>query len=256
MDQKKAGVLLSYGQTVLSTVISLIYTPVMLRLLGQSEYGLYTLVNGFISNLMLHGNGDIDADGSLELGGVITLKGRRIYWNSPVDNGDLALSCKWKDGSNHGILMRGADGLTTTVGWAGNSSYASILNLTSRTVKYTNSSGATSLSDERFKMNWGDLTAYDSFFDALKPQKFQYIDGSSGRYHLGFSAQAVESALTACDLSGADFAGLVRYEVPLEDESWRGYSEEYGLIYTEFVALLVDQVQKLKARVKALEGAA
>ncbi|MBR2942895.1 MAG: oligosaccharide flippase family protein [Clostridia bacterium] len=53
MDQKKAGVLLSYGQTVLSTLISLVYTPVMLRLLGQSEYGLYTLVNGFISNLAL-----------------------------------------------------------------------------------------------------------------------------------------------------------------------------------------------------------
>ena len=53
MDQKKAGVLLSYGQTVLSTVISLLYTPIMLRLLGQSEYGLYTLVNGFISNLSL-----------------------------------------------------------------------------------------------------------------------------------------------------------------------------------------------------------
>ncbi|MBR5289043.1 MAG: oligosaccharide flippase family protein [Clostridia bacterium] len=53
MDQKKAGVLLSYGQTVLSTLISLVYTPVMLRLLGTSEYGLYTLVNGFISNLAL-----------------------------------------------------------------------------------------------------------------------------------------------------------------------------------------------------------
>ena len=53
MDQKKAGVLLSYGQTVLSTLISLVYTPVMLRLLGQSEYGTYTLVNGFISNLAL-----------------------------------------------------------------------------------------------------------------------------------------------------------------------------------------------------------
>ena len=53
MDQKKAGVLLSYGQTILSTLISLVYTPVMLRLLGQSEYGLYTLVNGFISNLSL-----------------------------------------------------------------------------------------------------------------------------------------------------------------------------------------------------------
>ena len=53
MNQKKAGVLLSYGQTVLSTCISLAYTPVMLRLLGQSEYGLYTLVSGFISNLSL-----------------------------------------------------------------------------------------------------------------------------------------------------------------------------------------------------------
>ncbi len=53
MDQKKAGVLLSYGQTVLSTIISLTYTPVMLRLLGRSEYGLYTLVSGFISNLSL-----------------------------------------------------------------------------------------------------------------------------------------------------------------------------------------------------------
>ena len=53
MDQKKAGVLLSYGQTILSTIISLVYTPVMLRLLGQSEYGTYTLVNGFISNLSL-----------------------------------------------------------------------------------------------------------------------------------------------------------------------------------------------------------
>ena len=53
MDQKKAGVLLSYGQTVLSTVISLVYTPVMLRLLGTSEYGTYTLVSGFISNLSL-----------------------------------------------------------------------------------------------------------------------------------------------------------------------------------------------------------
>lgn len=53
MNQKKAGVLLSYAQTVLSTVLSLVYTPVMLRLLGRSEYGTYTLVNGFISNLSL-----------------------------------------------------------------------------------------------------------------------------------------------------------------------------------------------------------
>ena len=61
MDQKKVGVLLSYGQTILSTLISLVYTPVMLRLLGQSEYGLYTLVNGFISNLSLLSFGLVSA---------------------------------------------------------------------------------------------------------------------------------------------------------------------------------------------------
>ncbi len=53
MNQKKAGALLSYAQTALSTVLSLLYTPIMLRLLGQSEYGTYTLVSGFISNLSL-----------------------------------------------------------------------------------------------------------------------------------------------------------------------------------------------------------
>ncbi len=53
MNQKKAGVILSYIQTILSTVISLTYTPIMLRLLGQSQYGTYTLVDGFISNLGL-----------------------------------------------------------------------------------------------------------------------------------------------------------------------------------------------------------
>ena len=53
MNQKKAGVLPSYGQTALPTLISLTYKPVMLRLLGQSEYGLHTLVNGFVSNLSL-----------------------------------------------------------------------------------------------------------------------------------------------------------------------------------------------------------
>ena len=79
MDQKKAGVLLSYGQTVLSTVISLLYTPVMLRLLGQSEYGLYTLVNGFISNLSLM---------SFGLGSAYV----RFYARSEVSDGEEGVS--------------------------------------------------------------------------------------------------------------------------------------------------------------------
>lgn len=52
-NQLKAGVVLSYITTAASIVIQLVYMPVMIRLLGQSEYGLYSLVSGVVSYLSL-----------------------------------------------------------------------------------------------------------------------------------------------------------------------------------------------------------
>lgn len=52
-NQLKAGVVLSYITTAVSIVIQLVYMPVMIRLLGQSEYGLYSLVSGVVSYLSL-----------------------------------------------------------------------------------------------------------------------------------------------------------------------------------------------------------
>lgn len=52
-SQLKMGVLLSYTSMVLGYGISIIYTPYMLRKLGVSEYGLYTLVGSIISYLSL-----------------------------------------------------------------------------------------------------------------------------------------------------------------------------------------------------------
>lgn len=51
INQLKAGALLSYAQMFLQLVINLIYTPLMLRLLGQSEYGLYNTVSSTIAML-------------------------------------------------------------------------------------------------------------------------------------------------------------------------------------------------------------
>ena len=51
VNQLKAGSILSYLQMGLSIIIGLLYTPVMLRLLGQSEYGLYSTVLSTISML-------------------------------------------------------------------------------------------------------------------------------------------------------------------------------------------------------------
>ena len=50
---KKLAIILQYTQIGLSTAISLIYTPIMLRLLGQGEYGLYSLAGSVISYLSL-----------------------------------------------------------------------------------------------------------------------------------------------------------------------------------------------------------
>lgn len=44
MSQRKAGAVLSYVSIIISISIALVYTPVMIRLLGQSEYGLYSLI--------------------------------------------------------------------------------------------------------------------------------------------------------------------------------------------------------------------
>ncbi|EOD00108.1 lipopolysaccharide biosynthesis protein [Caldisalinibacter kiritimatiensis] len=53
INQLKAGAALSYISMALGYIISIIYTPIMLRLLGQSEYGLYNLVVSVVSYLGL-----------------------------------------------------------------------------------------------------------------------------------------------------------------------------------------------------------
>lgn len=53
MNQKKAGVLLSYGQIAVTMLSNLLYTPVMLRMLGQSEYGVYSLSSSVIGYFAL-----------------------------------------------------------------------------------------------------------------------------------------------------------------------------------------------------------
>lgn len=44
----KVGASLSYFRLALTTLSGLLYTPFMLRYLGQSEYGLYMLIGSFV----------------------------------------------------------------------------------------------------------------------------------------------------------------------------------------------------------------
>ena len=58
-NQLKLGAVLSYVSTGLNMAVQLLYTPLMIRLLGQSEYGLYTLVGSVVSYLSLFSLGFI-----------------------------------------------------------------------------------------------------------------------------------------------------------------------------------------------------
>lgn len=51
VNQLKTGVMLSYISRIITIVIGLLYTPVMIRLLGQSEYGLYNIAASVIAYL-------------------------------------------------------------------------------------------------------------------------------------------------------------------------------------------------------------
>lgn len=53
INQLKAGAFLSYLSIALNNVIGLLYMPFMLRMMGQSEYGLYSLVASVVAYLIV-----------------------------------------------------------------------------------------------------------------------------------------------------------------------------------------------------------
>lgn len=98
-----------------------------------------------------------------------------------------------------------------------------------------------------------DLDRYEAFFDTLRPASFRFVDGQSGRTHLGMVSQDIEEELEAAGLTDMDFAGFIRS--PRRDEKGNEIAGEldYMLRYEEFIPMCIYQIQKLKARVAKLE---
>lgn len=53
LNQLKSGAILSYAVMGLSNIVGLVYTPYMLRMMGQSEYGMYSLVASVVAYLTI-----------------------------------------------------------------------------------------------------------------------------------------------------------------------------------------------------------
>ena len=119
---------------------------------------------------------------------------------------------------------------------------------------------------------------YDILFDELKPVSYKFIDGTSGRTHIGFISNDIEESLTNNGMTALDFAGFCKdakqkkvivKEVEYDEEGnvisdqIVEYVDEvdedgnviydYALRYSEFIALNTNQIQKLKTRVNILE---
>lgn len=125
-----------------------------------------------------------------------------------------------------------------------------------------------STSDRNLKTDIYELDdKYNAFYDLLVPYSFKFIDGESGRTHIGFMSQDVEEALLQVGLTDLDFAGFCKdvkkKEVINEDNTseWVDDLDDdgnvqyiYSLRYSEFIALNTNQIQKLKTKTNNLES--
>ena len=112
---------------------------------------------------------------------------------------------------------------------------------------WVNKNDTSILSDANLKNHIEYLDdRYDQLFDSLLSRRFMYNDGTSSRYHTGYIAQEVQSALKAAQIDEKEFAALCTFAGGTEEEFM-------ALRYDEFVSLNTWQIQKLKPRVLSLE---
>ena len=129
----------------------------------------------------------------------------------------------------------------------------------------TNSSISTS--DKNYKKNIKSLKDDERFYQLFKkliPVSYLFIDGSSGRTHIGFISQDVENAMLDVGLTDLDFAGFCKdvkmKETEKKDEYGNTIFEKnldkdgneqyvYSLRYEEFIAINAMVIQRLDNRI-------
>ena len=110
---------------------------------------------------------------------------------------------------------------------------------------FTNDSDGISVySDRRMKHDIRyDIDRYDAFFDALKPASFLFNGDKSGRRKTGMIAQDVLAAMELAGIEQSDFSAL----------KYSKEEDRYFLAYEPFISLCIEQIQRLKKRLDALE---
>lgn len=115
-------------------------------------------------------------------------------------------------------------------------------------------SNSISTSDENLKENFTTLDQYEEFYMNLNPIGFNYIGDYDGKKtHFGFGAHKTEDILESEGYDSDKFAVVTHRPLVQEDIEKRfgkdvevDIETEYGVSYTEFIALNTHMIQKTR----------
>lgn len=118
-----------------------------------------------------------------------------------------------------------------------------------------------STSDENLKENFTTLDQYENFYMNLNPIGFNYIGDYDGKKtHFGFGAHKTEDVLESEGYDSDKFAVVTHRPLVQEDIEKRfgkdvevDIETEYGVSYTEFIALNTHMIQKTRKELEQVK---
>ena len=204
-----------------------------------------TDIASFSGNVKFYGNVNFIGTASGSINAKTAENANYATSAGSADSATTATTSTYLDGSA-GRVMVGSAGLIPLTG--------SSLKLGGPSYKWTEvfaDTGTINTSDRNEKKNISDIDErYVRMFELLMPQSFMYINGTSGRTHIGFISQDVEEAMNEVGLTSLDFAGFCKDEIENEDGTT---STVYGLRYSEFIALNTLMIQRTRNELSELK---
>lgn len=192
---------------------------------------------------------DVTWNATVAAGSNMTSKDTNAFWG--ISYATFNYSSSNKSQHTYYFIVSGSNAATTItsyghiVPWSNNT-----YDLGSVAYKWRNiygQAGIVNTSDRNEKFEIQPIPKdYEKIFDSLVPVTFKFIENTSDRTHMGLIAQDVKDAVLSIGLTTKEFAGYCEWKN--EDET-----VGCGLRYSEFVAMNINEIQKLKARVKELE---
>lgn len=182
----------------------------------------------------------------ITLAGATTISGNLSNTGTISAGSSVNATTGVSTGNNYGLYCKTTSGTLVKIAYMGDTNVVGLGNdshdtiIYGKTIKSTKT--ITTTSDRRLKR---DITVLDgrhqALFDRLCPVSYRLQEDEDGKEHIGLVAQEVQEAL---EQSGLTNSALVQ-------------ADSEGMLsigYGELIGLLVDEVQTLKARVKALEA--